>query len=151
MYTYTHGFYRISSNISPRDIRKMPQVAFAVNHDNGSIFISRSGHGAMMREFNLDRSEHEGGWFWPRQNKIRFVSGLLGGVSGDNQNDVQNAIGAFSGVIFSEGREDLVPKCYGSTRPCRGCSTGSTPVGIVWTLFASMLGSIETNTEMFIS
>jgi len=99
MKTYNHDFYEVRSDIDPRDIRKMAQLAFAVNHDNGKIIISRQGHGSMVRAFNLDRSDYEGGWLFPRKRKVRFSSGTLGPVT-KHFDAVLNAIAGFIGVYF---------------------------------------------------
>jgi hypothetical protein len=96
---YFIGEYEIVSELSDRDLRKLVQVAFAVNHGSKKLVIDRSGHALMARKFNLDRSEYQGGWIFPRKGKITFYSGTLGHVD-ENMDAISNAISYFLGMAL---------------------------------------------------
>ncbi|PIT88480.1 MAG: hypothetical protein COU29_01710 [Candidatus Magasanikbacteria bacterium CG10_big_fil_rev_8_21_14_0_10_36_32] len=74
---------RKSFELEGVNLKKIDQLAYAVNKDNFVVTVAKSGHGKMTRD--KDRRDLEGGWIFPKQGKITFYSGTLGEVS-DKEN-----------------------------------------------------------------
>ena len=67
------------THLGPREIEMLPQLAYAVDLESGNILVGKSGHAKLVRGKN--KHDFEGGWIFPRQNKVTFYSGFLGNVS----------------------------------------------------------------------
>lgn len=84
------NFYKveISPELDGLNLKKIPQLAYAVNPETFAIIISKSGHAKIMRSY--DKHDFEGGWIFPVNGKISFYSGYLGEVK--DKDNVKNAI-----------------------------------------------------------
>lgn len=74
------------------DITDAAQLAFVVT-DNGSVYLGRSGHDALIRQTGLDRSDAVGGgWVFLKQGKITLFSGSYGRADPAVKGAVENAL-----------------------------------------------------------
>jgi hypothetical protein len=99
MPNYFIADFCVSSELDGREIRKLTQLAFAFNPESKRLIIDRSGHASMIRKFNLDRRDYQGGWLFPKQGKITFYSGTLGHVEEQYQYDVASIISQHIGLF----------------------------------------------------
>jgi hypothetical protein len=83
--------------------KKAVQLAFVLDDDSWTIWISRSGHGAILREAGLTAHNCRGGWVRPVQGRISGDSGLLGGVRRRDLLSVADAIGRVLGTQLRLG------------------------------------------------
>jgi hypothetical protein len=80
--------------------KKAVQLAFVLDEESWTVWISRSGHEAIIREAGLDKCNCRGGWIRPRDGLISGNSGLLGGVKYTDMLQIADAMGKFLGVQF---------------------------------------------------
>jgi len=71
--------YYVYIAVKTNNIREEEQLTYVVNRTNFKISIERSGHAKVTR--HLDKADYEGGWLFPRQEKITFNSGTFGMVT----------------------------------------------------------------------
>ena len=84
---------------NPIDNKSTEVFAFLISPISMTIYISRSGHGKIIRDFALDRYELSGGWIFLGTNKITFKSGSVGKVEysirGLVSSSISNKIGRY--------------------------------------------------------
>lgn len=80
--------------------KKAIQLAFVLDEESWTIWISRSGHGAILRDAGLSKRNCCGGWVRPLDGRVSGDSGLLGGVKHKTMMQVADAIGQFLGIQF---------------------------------------------------
>ena len=80
--------------------KKAVQLAFVLDEDSWTIWISRSGHGAILREAGLSKRDCRGGWVRPQDGRVSGNSGLLGGLQSTTMLQVADALGQFLGIQF---------------------------------------------------
>jgi hypothetical protein len=67
---FNHYEVRLSQELLNLNLKKIPQLAYAVNPETFTVIISKSGHGKIMRSY--DKHDFEGGWIFPPKGKISF-------------------------------------------------------------------------------
>ena len=81
--------------------KKTIQLAFVLDEESWTIWVSRSGHGAIIREAGLEKRNCLGGWVRPLDGLVSGDSGLLSGIRRrKTMLQVVDAIGQFLGVQF---------------------------------------------------
>ena len=81
--------------------KKTIQLAFVLDEESWTIWISMSGHGAIIREAGLEKRNCLGGLVRPQDGRVSGDSGLLSGVRRrKTMLQVVDAIGQFLGVQF---------------------------------------------------
>lgn len=78
------GSFRVEY-LDDGDVRKLQQFAYAVNKREKVIYVSKSGHGKILRMIDDNNAEDfaGGGWVFAKQGKVTFYSGTLGPVEVD--------------------------------------------------------------------
>lgn len=85
--------------------KKAVQLAFVLDAESWTIWVSRSGYGAILREAGLAARNCRGGWVRPVEGRISGDSGLLGGVRPEDMLSVADAIGRVLGTQLRLGNQ----------------------------------------------